>query len=65
MASFTLNYDMVVSGSVNIEAENLDDALVQMKQISRAELVKGLDNSTADPVTDGFQMHDEHGEQVY
>lgn len=65
MATFTLYYDMVISGTVFIEADNLEAAMLQMNQIPKSEFVKGLDNSTADPVVEGFQLHDEAGEPVF
>lgn len=70
MASFTFHFDMVVSGSVQIDAETEQEALAKRDEIMNAddikEMIDGLDLGTA-CIFDGSHqlLNDETGENVF
>ncbi len=70
MASFTFHFDMVVSGSVQIEADTAQEALAKRDEIVNAddieEMIDGLDLGTAIFFHGSDQLlDDETGENVF
>ena len=60
MAKYTFYYDMVVSGSVQIEADNAGAAMQNIYS-AETDLRDGLDNSTANFIDGSGQLHDDNG----
>jgi hypothetical protein len=63
MAKYTFYYDMVVSGSVQIEADSAEAAM-QKIYAAETDLRDGLDSSTANFVDGSGQLHDDNGKVV-
>ncbi len=63
MAKYTFYYDMVVSGSIQIEADS-SDAAMQKIYSAETDLRDGLDARTANFVDGSGQLHDDNGKVV-